>query len=270
MAYNTRAIKTDLNQKPIPQVYNPVTDEYEPLQGSAASGNRVQLYDGDGNPVGAATDAKLEAARLLLASLDNKDYATQTTLAGVLAKLADPATAAKQDAATAVLDAISTAVATRATEATLEQIKVALTDGTLKAQLSGSRIEIETIINAASVAPSTTLAWTAIPANGCDAVHLAFSCDKQWKAYINSPFADVDNTRGLYPERFFTTQDATAANYYRMSLVTHAGQYGATAVTAADAYGMVAPWSTLKLKTQNPSATDTMTMTVRVLRIWKH
>ena len=125
MAYNTRRIKKDLDEKPIPQVYNPVADEYEPLQGSAAGGNRVQLYDGDGNPVGAATDAKLEAARVLLASLDDKDYATQ----------------AKQDDATAVLDAISTAVAARATEATLAQIKTALTDGSLKAQLSGSLLE---------------------------------------------------------------------------------------------------------------------------------
>ena len=89
-----------------------------------------------------ATDAKLEAARALLASLDGKDYATQTTLAAVLAQLADPATSAKQDAAKVVLDAISTAVAARATEATLAQIKTALTDGTLKAQLSGSKARI--------------------------------------------------------------------------------------------------------------------------------
>jgi len=141
MAYNTRRIKKDLDEKPIPQVYNPVADEYEPLQGSAAGGNRVQLYDGDGNPVGVATDAKLEAARVLLASLDDKDFATQTTLAAVLAKLADPATATKQDAAKGVLDAISTAVAARATEATLAAIKDALTDGTQKVQLSGSLLE---------------------------------------------------------------------------------------------------------------------------------
>jgi len=89
-----------------------------------------------------ATDAKLEAARALLASLDGKDYATQTTLAAVLSKLsADPSTGAKQDATKGVLDAISTAVAARATEATLAQIKTALTDGSLKAQLSGSLLE---------------------------------------------------------------------------------------------------------------------------------
>jgi hypothetical protein len=89
-----------------------------------------------------ATDAKLEAARALLASLDGKDYATQTTLAAVLAKLADPATATKQDDATAVLDAISTAVAARATEATLAQIKTALTDGTQQVQLTGTLTEL--------------------------------------------------------------------------------------------------------------------------------
>lgn len=88
-----------------------------------------------------ATDAKLEAARALLASLDGKDYATQTTLAAVLAKLADLATAAKQDDAKAVLDAIKTSAAAAATEATLAAIQTALTDGTLKAQLSGSLLE---------------------------------------------------------------------------------------------------------------------------------
>ena len=29
MAYNTIAIKTDVNKKPIPQYYNPETDQYE-------------------------------------------------------------------------------------------------------------------------------------------------------------------------------------------------------------------------------------------------
>jgi len=89
-----------------------------------------------------ATDAKLEAARALLASLDGKDYATQTTLAAVLAKLADLATAAKQDDAKAVLDAIKTSAAAAATEATLAAVKTALTDGSQKVQLSGSKVRI--------------------------------------------------------------------------------------------------------------------------------
>jgi len=182
-----------------PQYYNPTTDEYEALHGTAGA-NHVVIYGPDGQPAAlateakleaarallasladndyatqttlaavlsklsadpstgakqdatkgvldaldgkVATDAKLEAARALLASLDGKDYATQTTLAAVLSKLsADPSTGAKQDATKGVLDAISTAVAARATEATLAQIKTALTDGSLKAQLSGSLLE---------------------------------------------------------------------------------------------------------------------------------
>ena len=80
MAYNTRPIKTDLNLKPIPQVYNPTTDEYEALQGSAAGGNRVQVYDSTGAPVAVATDAKLEQARALLATLAGIDFATEDGL----------------------------------------------------------------------------------------------------------------------------------------------------------------------------------------------
>ena len=33
MAYNTKPIKNDVDGKPIPQYYNPVTDLYEALQG---------------------------------------------------------------------------------------------------------------------------------------------------------------------------------------------------------------------------------------------
>jgi hypothetical protein len=50
MAFNTKSIVKDLNQKPIPQYYNPVTDTYEVLQGSNGA-NRAVLYDADGNPV---------------------------------------------------------------------------------------------------------------------------------------------------------------------------------------------------------------------------
>ena len=106
-----------------------------------------------------ATDAKLEAARALLASLDGKDYATQTTLAAVLAKLADPATSAKQDAAKVVLDAISTAVAARATEATLAQIKTALADPATSAKQDAAKVVLDAISTAvAARATEATLA----------------------------------------------------------------------------------------------------------------
>ncbi|MBW2672573.1 MAG: hypothetical protein JRD89_04040 [Deltaproteobacteria bacterium] len=50
MAYNTVAIKKDVNQKPIPQYYNPSSDSYEPLEGRNGA-SRVLLYDANGNPL---------------------------------------------------------------------------------------------------------------------------------------------------------------------------------------------------------------------------
>lgn len=49
MAYNTKAIKTDVNGNPISQYYNPETDEYEPVEG-ASGGNKVIIYNEDGTP----------------------------------------------------------------------------------------------------------------------------------------------------------------------------------------------------------------------------
>ena len=96
MAYNSKAIKTDVNAKPIPQYYNPVTDEYEALQGTGGAARQV-LYGPDGQPISVADnklavraaelEEKLEAVRVLLNTLAGEDFATQTTLAQILAKL---------------------------------------------------------------------------------------------------------------------------------------------------------------------------------------
>jgi len=56
-----------------------------------------------------AKEAKQDAANILLGNLDGKDYATQTTLAAVLAKIiAAPATEVKQDAIIAELQTLVT------------------------------------------------------------------------------------------------------------------------------------------------------------------
>jgi Arc/MetJ family transcription regulator len=96
MAYNTKAMKTDVNAKPIPQYYNPVTDEYEVVQGTGGAARQV-LYAPDGQPISVADnklavraeelEEKLEAVRVLLNTLAGEDFATQTTLAQILAKL---------------------------------------------------------------------------------------------------------------------------------------------------------------------------------------
>jgi hypothetical protein len=116
LSYNSKAIKTDVNAKPIPQYYNPVTDEYEVLQGTGGAARQV-LYGPDGNPISttegklavraAELEEKLEAVRVLLNALAGEDFATQTTLAQILGKMiAAPATEAKQDSLATLVGAI--------------------------------------------------------------------------------------------------------------------------------------------------------------------
>ena len=50
MAYNTRSIKKDVDGRPIPQYFNQMTDNYEPLLGENGAARSV-LYGPDGQPI---------------------------------------------------------------------------------------------------------------------------------------------------------------------------------------------------------------------------
>ena len=50
MAYNTKSIVKDVNQKPIPQYYNKDLDVYEALEGKNGA-SRTILYDENGNHI---------------------------------------------------------------------------------------------------------------------------------------------------------------------------------------------------------------------------
>ena len=87
---------------PKPQYKKPGVDEYAPVEGQHGA-PFATLKDASGNVVspateakleqvrallsGVATENKLEQARVLLNTISTKDFATQTTLAAVLAKL---------------------------------------------------------------------------------------------------------------------------------------------------------------------------------------
>lgn len=62
MAFNTKSIVKDVNQKPVPQYYNPTTDVYEVLQGKNGA-NKVILY----NEAGAAIDLSTLIATIVTA-----------------------------------------------------------------------------------------------------------------------------------------------------------------------------------------------------------
>ncbi len=117
MAYNTKSIVKDVNQKPAPQLFNPDLDAYEVILGKNGA-SRVMVYDiagnaidlvalvasiitainttgstqlraGDNNigkvdinastlPTGASTSAKQDELKASIESMDNKD-ATSTS-----------------------------------------------------------------------------------------------------------------------------------------------------------------------------------------------
>ncbi len=68
---------------PKPQYKKPGVDEYAPVEGQHGA-PFATLKDASGNIVSPATEAKLEQVRGLLATIDGKDFATQTTLNSLL------------------------------------------------------------------------------------------------------------------------------------------------------------------------------------------
>lgn len=87
MAYNTRAIKTDLDGKPIPQYFNSLTDQYEELRGTGGA-NRVMIYDANGNPVSVVNN-KIAIRASEIEALINLLGDALTTGAGIK-KITDP------------------------------------------------------------------------------------------------------------------------------------------------------------------------------------
>ncbi|PZN05070.1 MAG: hypothetical protein DIU76_08280, partial [Bacillota bacterium] len=89
MPYSTKAILVDANGKPIPQMFNPVADAYEPLYGRNGA-TRVELYDASGNPI-TVTSGKLAVRASEIESILGEVSATPTanTLADRLKQIAD-------------------------------------------------------------------------------------------------------------------------------------------------------------------------------------
>ena len=188
MAYNDKRLKTDLEGKPIPQAYNPDIDDYEPVHSTNNALNQV-IYGPNGQPIstvgnklavrateledlmqgfategkleqvrqllsGVATEAKLEQARTLLNAISTKDFATQTTLAAALAKLAD-------------------------LESELATIKANQLSGDQKVQLSGTIVEIGLLADRPTATPENKgmgyFAWDAPEGN-----KLTYSDGTKW------------------------------------------------------------------------------------------
>ena len=160
--------------KPIPQYYNPVTDEYQVLQGENGAARHV-LYGSDGNPISTDDNNKLAVrAAEIEAKQDTliaKDFATQTTLAEVLAKIiTSPATEAKQTALEAL---VGTLTDTAVNDPTASGAIIALLKGlitqmqgdgasgkSMPVQLSGSNMDLRGTAATKPLATAVTIGAT--------------------------------------------------------------------------------------------------------------
>jgi hypothetical protein len=178
MAYNTKAILTDVNQKPIPQFYDAVNDVYRQLTGQTLGGNNYgsntvswgKTAGGIFAPV-AVNDSGHVQSDILSSALPS-GAATQATLAEVLAKIlakiiAAPATEAKQDTIIGHVDGVESAlasilaklIAAPATEAKQDalaaligEVQASPTANTLLARLKSLEDKIDAITDGTSPA----------------------------------------------------------------------------------------------------------------------
>ena len=153
MAYDEKTLKRDGSGiTPVPQHFNPTINDYEPIYGRNNAG-RVEIYGPDGNPISTDDSNKLAVRaseiETILNEIKSKDFATQTTLAAILAKIISaPATEAKQDALAALIgeaQASPTANTLLARIKSLEDKIDAITSGATPAtaQLTGSYATID-------------------------------------------------------------------------------------------------------------------------------
>ena len=157
----------DKDMKPTPQAFDSLLSKFVPLLSDSGAARQV-LYDASGNPISVVEDKlavraaeleeKLEAVRVLLNTLAGEDFATQTTLAQILAKMiASPATEAKQDVIAGHVDGVETLLTTLtgkdfATQTTLAQIlaKMIANPATAAKQdmIAGHVDDVETLLTA--------------------------------------------------------------------------------------------------------------------------
>lgn len=145
MAFDGKTLKRDGSGiTPVPQHFNPIADDYEPIYGRNNAG-RVELYGPDGNPISADDSNKLAVRATEIESLLNdikgKDFATQTTVAAILNKIISaPATEAKQTALAALIGEVQASPTANTLLARLKSLedKIAAIDSVLDAIVDGS------------------------------------------------------------------------------------------------------------------------------------
>ena len=134
MAYNTRSIKKDVDGRPIPQYFNQMTDNYEPLLGEDGAARSI-LWGPNGQPL-SVIDNKLavRAADLetLIGALNDSAVTNPANAASVIAALKGLLSVVGKEA---TLGQILSALAPLATESTLSSLASAVAKETTLAQV---------------------------------------------------------------------------------------------------------------------------------------
>jgi hypothetical protein len=156
VSYNTQAIKTDVNGKPIPQYFNTQQDQYEVLLGQDGAARAI-LYGPNGQPITNESPLEVRVRQLetLLGALDaaketNPDAASATLLAlirGLMSAAAKETTleAIKStDGIKKIADAVTVSgLENLATETKLEAVRTLVED--LKSELILVKSELANI-----------------------------------------------------------------------------------------------------------------------------
>jgi hypothetical protein len=130
VSYNTQAIKTDVNGKPIPQYFNAQQDQYEALLGQDGAARAI-LYGPNGQPIGTAGNP-----------LQVKAHDTDTVLGQINDALGPLATETKLEAVRTLVEDLKSEL--NLVKSELANIKANQLSGDQKVQLSGT-IVVETV-----------------------------------------------------------------------------------------------------------------------------
>jgi len=149
-------------------------------------------------------------------------------------------------------------------------VKVVNTDAeAVPTQLTGRKVEVETIIDAMSVAAGGDTGWVSLGITDEQKVFVAIAIDKQpWSAYANAPWAlSSVISESLYPVRINVTDTYTTALPALSMLVIPSVNNKPTDYVSADV--LAAVWDSARVLVKNLHDTDTATITVKVIRVWR-
>lgn len=292
MAANTKQIKGDVDRKPSPQYYNPVADEYEYLYGENGASRHI-LYSSDGQPItssGNKLAVRASEIETLLSDIKSKDFATQTTLAAILAKLISaPATEAKQTALNALIGEVQAAPTANTLLARLKNLEDKIdkiTAGTSPAvtTLAGRNVaktKVTNWVNAETIRAGGSKTYYYPTLNYPDELYLLMRIDKQpWSITGSTPFMTVAGDRHIFPNYDLQNPATiTASSTYEMITLFVTGGFskayrgiGFNPATLDEAKKRALPMQGLSGKTlsfYNKHATDDCTLSIQLLEVWR-